>query len=344
VAAASVAILPQPIQTGIVNNWVRVRPSFFRGLAKTLQYAEDKLFGLILDCTIGHCRTWEKITPARFCQVAGVTRRRCEQALSALLGTLDPETGVYLDGLIRRRKSSTGAGHEYAIAARPALEASSIARCRGCGETSEIELDVEFIPVPHSFFISLPAACDRGMYLVVKCIVERTMRWDKTTKQIVVIPCAVTVEEFERATGLKRAEIIEDLSKVQKLGFIGCQKVGRANVYWAKPENFAGAPARGKRECKQPKREKSTREKQTSSVETAEVTPSIRPVEFVISHCGVCRHCGCYGPVDLIEPEAKPRKPAERARPAPKVDRNEAAWDVLREWYKPDSEKTVLKA
>jgi hypothetical protein len=186
------------------------------------------------------------------------------------------------------------------------------------------------------------------MYLVVKTVVERTMRWDRNTKQIVVIPCEITIEEFERATGKKRAEIIDDLAKVQAegYGFIGCQRVGRSNWYWALPENFAGAPARAKREVKQPKeRKKRETVKADNPVQHTEPKQPIRPVEFVIAQCGVCRHCGCYGPVDLIEPEQKaPKKPAERARAGPKVDRDEEAWAVLREWHKPDSEKRILKA
>jgi len=313
-------VVVDAIQTGITNNWTRVRPSFFRGLARSLEYAEDKCFGLILHSTVGRNRTWERILPKRFCDVAGITRRRFEQAISGLLGKEDPDQpGVYSEALIRRRKSDTLSGWEYSIAARPALEASSIAKCRGCGQTSEIEIDIEFIPVPHSFFVSLPAACDHGMYLVVKTVVERTMRWDKATKQIVVIPTEITHEEFERATGLKRSEIIEDLAKVEELGFIGAQKSGRLITYWAKPENFASAPARAKREVKQPKeRKKSETKNPVNPPQPNESKQPIRLVEFVTSPCGVCRHCGCYGPVDIVEPEQKaPKKPLERARAGP---------------------------
>jgi len=313
----------QPIQTGITNNWTRVRPSFLRGarfFAK--EYAEDKCFGLVLDSTVGHGKTWERISPTRFCNVAGISRRRYEQAISTLLGTEDEDKpGTYFDGPIRRRKSQTGNGWEYAIAARPALESSGIAKCRGCGQVSEIDIDLDFIPVPHNFFVSLPAFCDHGMYLIVKTVVERTMRWDRNTKQIVIIPCEITIEEFERTTGKKRSEILQDLQNVQVEGasFIGSQKVGRTIVYWARPENFASGVARAKREVKQPKeRKKSETKNPINPPQPNEPKQPIRPVEFVTSPCGVCRHCGCYGPVDIVEPEQKaPKKPAGRARAAP---------------------------
>ena len=318
------AILPtENIQTGITGNWTRVRPSFFRGLARYLEYAEDKCFGLILQSTVGQGRTWQKISWKRFCDVAGVTRRRCEQAISKLLGQEDEDQpGVYLDGLIRRRKATVGSGDEYSIAARAeGLDSTSIAKCRGCGQTGEVDLDLDFIPVPHSFFLNLPLSCDHGMYLVVKTVVERTMRWDRATKQIVVIPCEITIEEFERATGKKRAEILSDLAKVQSAGyeFIGAKNIGRGKTYWAKPENFSSAPARAKREVKQPKqRKKRETTKSPNPSQPVETKKAIRPVEFVTVPCGVCRHCQCYGPVDIVfETEKSPRKPFERARTGP---------------------------
>lgn len=316
--------VPQgPIFTGITNNWTRVRPSFFRGLAKYLEYAEDKCFNLILHSTVGLNRTWAKITPTRFCDVAGVTRRRCEQALSKLLGRKGNAAAGTDDelGLIRSRKCPTGPGTEYSIVARPEGDTTGIARCRGCGQTSEIDLDLDFIPVPHSFFTSLPLACDHGMYLVVKTVVERTMRWDRAMKQIIVIPCQISEEEFIRATGKKRSEIKEDLRKVQSVGyeFIGSELRGGKLWFWARPENFAKGKPRAAREVKQPKerkqREIETREKQVQPIESAK---PIRPVEFVTQPCGVCRNCGCYGPVDLVsEAQQPPKQPIQRARAGP---------------------------
>ena len=313
--------MTETIQTGITGNWTRVRPSFFRGLAKSLEYAEDKCFGIILQATVGRNRTWEKITWTRFCDLASVTRRRCEQAIAKLLGQEDESRpGVFLEGLIRSRKSVTGSGTEYAIAARPEGDYAGIAKCRGCGKTSEIDLDTEFIPVPHSFFTDLPKACDHGMYLIVKVIVERTMRWDKATKQIIVVPCEISIDEFRTMTGLERSEIIEDLKKVQASEFIKSERLGRSNWYWARPENFAKGQARAKREVKQPKVKRTKGETDTPQKQTQPIEPkqTIRPVEFVTQPCGVCRHCGCYGPVDLIpESQIPPRKPFERARNGP---------------------------
>ncbi len=354
-SAASPARTPsdsiQPIPTGITNNWTRVRPAFFRGVAKYLEYAEDKCFGLILQSTVGLNRTWAKIPWTRFEKVSGVTRRRCEQAISKLLGRAGNETSGQMEelGLIRARKSPTGGGTEYSIVARPEGDHFGIAKCRSCGVVDEIDLDLEFIPVPHSFFVSLPLACDHGMYLVVKTVVERTMRWDKASKQIVVIPCEISIEEFERATGKKRAEILSDLQKVQAVGyeFIGSERVGRSNRYWARPENFANAPAREARSITPPKeRKKRETGKPKDPIQPIVPTEPIRPVEFVLSPCGVCRHCGCYGPVDLVESTSSaPKRPIERARAGPirgSGDRNDAMWDVLRDWHGP--KKTVLKA
>src|SRR6266404_3831962 len=98
---------PIPIQTGITNNWTRVRPSFFRGVARYLEYAEDTCFGLILQSTVGLGRSaWAKISWTRFENVANVSRRRCEQAIAKLLGRKENEAAGQTAelGLIRSRK------------------------------------------------------------------------------------------------------------------------------------------------------------------------------------------------------------------------------------------------
>ena len=293
------AVIPSTaILTGITNNWTRVRPSFFRGLARRLEYAEDKCFGLVLDLTVGHGRPWAKISWTLLCNVAGVTRRRCEQAVASLLA----------EGPLRSRKAADGHGWEYSIAARAESDTTGIAKCRGCGHVGEVDLDLDFIPVPHSFFLKLPAACDHGMYLIVKTVVERTMRWDKETKQIAVIPCEISIEEFEHSTGKKRSEILVDLTKVQSEGyqFIGSEKTGRTVRYWARPENFASGKIRAAREVNQPanKKRKGENEKSLKVDQPIESNQLIRPVEFVTTPCGICRHCNTYGPVDLI-PESE---------------------------------------
>ena len=343
--SASAVPALQPILTGITNNWTRVRPSFFRGFASHVKYAEDKVFCTILHATVGLGRTWAKITPARFQKIAGVTTRCCENALAALLGRKGNRATGQTEELavIRSRKCPTGGGTEYSIVARPEGDQTGIARCRSCGKTDEIDLDVDWIPVPHSFFTTLPGSCDHGMYLVVKCVVERTMRWDKASKQIVVIPCEITIEEFERATGKKRAEILADLQKVQseEYGFIGAERIGRNNRYWAKPENFARGPQREAREIHQPKeRKKREPHPPKDPIQPIEPNQPISPVEFVLAPCGVCRHCGCYGPVDLVDSDhSAPKKQVATARAGPnrenqasKPSRTDQMWGVVKRW------------
>ncbi len=325
-APATAILPPDTIYTGIKDNWVRTRPSILKALYSSLEYAELKFLGVVIDLTVGHSRTWAKAGWTLFEKVSNCTRRRCEQAQAALLK----------DGIMRYRKSVAGNGYEYAMALRPDSEEAGIAKCRGCGVVGEIDLDQEFIPIPHSFFINLPRSCDHGMYLVVACIVERTMRWDRVTKQIIVIPCEITIEEFERATRKKRSEILQDLQKVQAegYGFIGSEKTGRTNRYWAKPENFASAPARAAREVKQPKeRKKRETTPVPNPVQPLESPKSIRPVEFVTVPCGVCRNCQCYGPVDIVsESQVSPRKPLERARSAPvdRKSRSDQFWEGVK--------------
>ena len=231
----------QPILTGIKNNWTRTRPSILRGLPRWLSsHTADICFGLILDHTVGRNAPWAKIPWSILEKVTGSSRRQCEASIANLLGRgdADPDNpGTYLagDALIRRRKSKSGSGYEYQIVQRPDIdsETSVRAKCRDCGKVGEVDLDRKFIPVPHSVFESLPKSCDRGMYMIVKAIVERTMRWDQESKQIVVIPCEITIDEFRAATGQEKSEILADLKKLQSTGygFIGSEPIGRSNLY-----------------------------------------------------------------------------------------------------------------
>ena len=263
-------------------------------------YAELLCFLLIVDLTIGLSRTWAKIQWSQFENInrrgdqGGLTRRWCQEAIKKLLE----------DGSIRSRKAQVGTGWEYALAVRSTGDGDSrLAACRNCKRTDDIEIDADFIPVPHSFFRALPAACDRGMYLIMMAVLVRTMRI--SGKEIVSTPCEITVEDFKVMTGLERAEVLKDLQKLQAEGFdvLGSAHHGRTVYYWTKPENFAKGQARASREVHQPanKKRKGETEKTPKVDQTTDTKQSIRLVEFLTQPCGYCRHCNTYGPVDLVE-------------------------------------------
>jgi biotin operon repressor len=314
---------PEVIHTGIFTSWVRVKPSFFKGLAPRLEsYAALVCFGLITAMGVGLSRTWGKITWTHLEKATGMSRRACEQAINQLLE----------DGLIRRRRSQVGTGWEYALAVRSSGDGDSkLAACRNCKRTDDMEIDADFIPVPHSFFRDLPTGCDRGMYLLVMAIIVRTMRMQD--KEIVSIPCEITVDEFRTATGLERAEILSDLAKLQAEGVdvVGSEKRGRNVVYWTKPENFAKVKARAARKIHQPanKKRKGETEKAPKVEQPVEKEQTIRPVEFVTLPCGYCRHCNTYGPVDLVpELENPVKKPVATARAGPPGGKGKF-WDEM---------------
>jgi hypothetical protein len=315
--SALASILPQDaICTGIINNWARVRPSFVRGLPSHLDFIPYVCFMGILDATIGHNRTWGKFSWSYFQKISNCSRRWCEQAICTLLGENEEDPDTFTCPLIQRRKAITG-GYEYRIVARPEGDVSGIAKCRDCGQVGEVDLDPEFIPVPHSFF-SLPAACTPTEFLLVTAIMARTQRWGKVSKQIEVTPCQISIEEFQRATGKGRSEIIESLKRIEEAGFIGSKPEGRTNWYWTRPENFAKRILRAARKVKQPveKRKKVETDNSPKQIQPVEPKQPIRPAEFVTAPCGVCRNCHTYGPMDIVSVVEK--KPVEQARAGPK--------------------------
>lgn len=291
----------QVVHTGIRGNWAQVKPAFMRGLAPRLEsYVAIVCFGIVNAMTIGLGRTWAKIGWAYFLKVVGGNgcRRSCEKAIDQLIQ----------DGLIRRRKAEVGTGWEYALAVRSTGTFDpKLAACRTCKRTDDMEVDVDFIPVPHSFFRDLPATCDRGMYLIMMAVIVRTMRMQD--KEIVSIPCEITVDEFRQATGLERSEILDDLQKLQAEGFdvLGSEHRGRYVAYWTKPENFAkGQPRAPRKLNRQANKEKKSKAETAPKVEQpTETKQTIRPVEFVTLPCGYCRHCNTYGPVDLVQDDQK---------------------------------------
>jgi len=312
---SALAAVPTTIQTGIINNWTRSRPSFTRGLPVSLDFMPYVCFMGILDATIGHNRTWTKLSLSYFQKISNCSRRWCEEAISTLLGENEEDPDTFTLPLIQRRKAATG-GYEYRIVARPEGEVSGIAKCRDCGQIGEVDLDPEFIPVPHSYF-SLPSACTPTEFLLVTAVMARTQRWGKVSKQIEVTPCQISIEEFQRATGKGRSEIIESLKNIESAGFIGSKPEGRTNWYWARPENFAKRILRAARAVKQPEKRRSKVEtdKPPKQIQPVEPKKVICPVEFVTAPCGVCRNCHTYGPMDIVQEAAK--KPVEQARAGP---------------------------
>jgi hypothetical protein len=166
----------------------------------------------------------------------------------------------------------------------------------------------------------LPAACTPTEFLLVTAIMARTQRWGKVSKQIEVTPCQISIEEFQRATGKGRSEIIESLKRIEEAGFIGSKPEGRTNWYWARPENFAKRTVRASRKVKQPKERRKKVEPipAPNPIQPVEPKKVIRPAEFVTAPCGVCRNCHTYGPMDIVpESVKKPVQPTKGARAGP---------------------------
>lgn len=317
------------IETGIKNYWVRTRPSFIdprNALTRSLTYVQEVCFGLALQMTVGTNHIWETIRPKQFAKTANASIRAVQSALARLQGA--PEKGEDEGiALISSRDPAQGTGREYTIVARTqqtdTFEAPPRARCQSC-QSFEVDVDQEWIPVPFVFFTELPKRCDQGMYRLIKYIVVRTMRWDKNTKQIVIFPQDLTIDEMAQAVKRSRSEVEADLKKLREKNFIGSDEgTGRVKKYWPIPQNWGAGEIREPRKVVQPKRERRTDAEPAiheNPVQPKQTTESTPPVEFVSLPCGVCRNCGCYGPVDIVPDERKQPKKPPGAQQKPKKE------------------------
>lgn len=232
----SAAAFPQLdlVRSGIFKNWVRVKPSFLKGVARRLDsYTAIVCFGVVVAMGIGLSRTWGKISLQYFVKVTGMSSRACELAIAYLLS----------EGLIRRRKVAVGKGWEYALAVRSSGDGESkLASCRNCKRTDDLEVDQDFIPVPHSFFRDLPAAYNRGLYLMVMAVIVRTVKMQDG--EIVSLPDVMTIDDFRKATGLERSQILANLPKLKSEEILGSEKRGQNVFYWVNSQNFGRCKAR----------------------------------------------------------------------------------------------------
>jgi hypothetical protein len=329
-SAAATSVLPPPvIRTGITGNWTRSRPVYMTKLAAALEYAQDIIFGAILDSTVGMGKHAAKISWTYFEKLTKTKRRCCEQAIAALLGKDEDNPDTYKAPIIRSRKVS--GGYEYSIVVRPEGDKTGIRKCGACGKAGEVDLDRDFIPVVHSLYRLLPMVCDQGMYLIIKAIYAKTVGWDK---EIIVTPYDMTIDDLCHVTGRKRSETIKDLKKVQAEGFVSSETRGGRTYYWVNPQNFANGQARpvrvlNRQHNKERKGESDTTPKVSQPIDNKQ---SVRPLECVTKDWGVCRQCHEYAPMEPVSEQDSVKKPLSSASRVEWASRGAPANQPLASW------------
>jgi hypothetical protein len=330
-AAPAVPIsAPQPHSTSIKGKFAKTRPADLAMFAHMTQ-SEIGVHSLIHVEQIGWQKGWSRspIKISAFATHCNQGERNIQQTVS----TLESE------GSIERQKTSGGFVYRRV---RPIDYdgGSAWGNCKRCNETTEYALDRD-VPIPHSLFLNVQQAVDRGTFLCVLLIALETMRWQDG--QIWIHPTTIKVEDFCRRTGLNKSEVEADLKKAEARGFIGSSgRKGSVQTYWTVPNGWHLAGVRLKRVGGNPSPgRKESEEKITSVPQPTQNTPKASPAEFWCKPCGTCLKCREWGPVEIVAtPEVPIKKPIGQARAGP-VGEIFAPGD---EWTPPWKEKTSRRS
>jgi hypothetical protein len=308
---------PESHSTGIKGKFIRTRAADLSVYSHMTQ-SEIGCVTLINVESIGWGKKWTRrsLKMADFAQHCNQEERTCQNAL----------TKLEADGLIERTK--TGRGYEYERVQRIDYDGpEAIGNCPSCKKPTQFTLDRD-VPIPHSLFLNVQQAVDRGTFLCVLLIALETMRWnpgkDGRAGEIWIHPAEIKVEEFCRRTGLNKSEVEADLNKAEAQGFIGSSgRRGSVQTYWAIPNTWPQAGVKPKKIGGNPKpgRRKESEQEIHSVPQPTQNTAKASPVEFWCKPCGTCHECRYFGPVEIVPtPENPVRKPLGRARDGPLPD------------------------
>jgi hypothetical protein len=239
------------------------------------------------------------------------------------------------EGTIKRRKISGGFVYSRVRPIDVDSDQETWGNCATCHGHSLYVVDRDVL-IPHSLFLNVQRAVDRGMFLCALFVALKTIR--SKDGQIQVHPTQLTVDDFERGTGLKKSEVENDIKKCETLGiFQSAGRRGAIQTYWVTPENWTTIGVRPKRVGGNPSPVGRTKSKLTI-VEPPQPkqadTKQTSPPEFLSKPCGVCVKCGTWSVIDVVPaPEnlANPvRKPLARAREGPKQSKSDQFWEKVK--------------
>ncbi len=306
-AAAVLIYPPEAHPSGIKGRMVRTRAS---DLAQYSQMTQSEIgcLTLIMVESIGYQKPYTRtaLTVSDFAEHCNQEERTCQ----GTLGNLEDENII--------KRTRTGRGYEYSLVRKIDYDGpEAFGNCPQCKKATAFTLDRDIL-IPHSLFLNIFRAADRGVFLCTLLISLETMRWKDG--QIWIHPAQIKVDEFCRRTGLNKSEVESDLKKAEARGFIGSSGPrGSVQTYWPIPNTWPLAGVRAKKVGGNPKPGRKESEQEIRSVsQPTQTTKQTSPVQFWCKPCGTCHECHYFGPVEIVPaPEIPARKPLERARNGP---------------------------
>jgi hypothetical protein len=311
-----------------------------------LEYTQLRCLSLIIAETLGAhpARTFAEVEDQRFVDSFHVSKEWVRNAVNFL------ESAKLI-----RASTSPGGVPIYALREEYIQEVKGAGRTKipgRCPDCKAVGLfSTEFIPTPFLALRKLGGCVDSATFRVTMVVIRHTMRMVAGGKSFKVDPQELNLHDFSRVCDLENREIINGLTEAVRLGIIGReQHKGKASLFWVIPEGIEALGKRPFRVVSPPERDvkedakespSKNEEKPTKPLQTSE--NESKPYIF-----GRCEHCGHFVDVEPVSEaefadskfEQPIKKPFQQARAGPQrnsVDRNEAAWDVLEQWYGPKS-------
>jgi hypothetical protein len=313
--------------------------SMFEAILGICNFTQVKCFGQVLNETtapdrFGKTRTWARIKPAEFAEIARTSEEWAMVAIDSLItaGLIQFEN---IDGKESQRR--------YRIS--PDLTAETKAeKIRGkCKECNWIGMfATEFVPLPRTAFTKLAPAVDHATFVCTLIVARFTHHWN-TERGLWVEPSELTPHDF-RLTGLEPGMIKQGLDKAVELGLIKRRnRAGKASIFESCPDNWSTVEKRPLREITPPQRGAKDSAKQPSGTSTEKPikppeTPSIESGHFRTAVCPKCERVVEVEPVadsELSTDSENPvRKPIERAREGPKQSKSDQFWEKIKAGFR----------
>lgn len=308
--------------------------SYLYRLLQILNYTELKIFGIVLDKSIGWSEDSAEMTPEDFCEGTGRSREFWQESLVNLIDNRK---------FIRMYRGERGR-MRYAVAQSLADETKAD-RIRGkCSKCQTVGFfDREFVPFPHTFFQNLPTCVSHACYLVTAAICRYSLKWNRD-RGLWSEEVELNKSDIERVTDQDPRSITDGLAEAVKLGIVSrIERKGNqaGDIYWVNPEMFGKLKQLGPRLVTPPERgsERTGKSNSEKPVKPPQKPTVTQANESAADYFGICKKCGHFGAAEpSTEPVPTEISPGPLKNESPPLkkgpSRMDKMWDSLSNWHK----------
>jgi hypothetical protein len=312
--------------------------SYFDRLLSLNRPSEINLFGLVLVETLGKPGhpLWAEIDDRMKAESTNVSKEQYDDAAAALEKF----------GYIRSREIRKTGRFEYSVT-DTFRDESHAKKCHGrCPHCALlIEIDRNFIPVPHVVLKKFGACLDGAAFACLMVIILHTLKYTRE-RGVYAVPSKIEMEEFERLTGYEESSITKALGRLcDPDGWALVQRKvnkGKASIFCPALENFFLLERKEARVVTMPtNRNKGENSGQTKNPKVTPIQPEppeSAGIESELKPYGFCKKCDRFVNVEQVSEEEFRREqskspPKAAAPPKKPAGRMQKMWDKLKQWH-----------